>query len=156
MINIGSWRQRDARRLDPSSGNVDVWSRVISATDAGSVTSLHLEPGGATDRHAVPFGQLVVVVAGSGQVEVGNERASVSAGDVVRWPRDVPHRLTSERGCSALVVTHEEGQRAWRVTRVDRDGARWVVGVFDDTDRAKAYRERIRQTLDPGEDVVLE
>lgn len=156
MINRGSWRRRDALQIDPSTGSVHAWSRTLSATDSGAVTALHLDAGGSTDRHAVPFGQLLVIVAGSAEVEVGGERTTVGSGDAVRWPRDVPHQLRTDQGVSALVVTYEEVQRAWRVTRVRADGQRWVVGVFADTDRAKAYRERLRQELLPGEDVVLE
>lgn len=156
MIPKGSWRKAATRPLDPSTGNVETWTATLSATDAGAVSVLHVDPGGSTDRHSRPFGQLVIVIGGSGMVEVGDERTEVVSGDTVRWPRDVAHRLTTRHGLSVLVLTYEEGPRAWRVTRVGADGSRWVVGVFDDTDRAKAYRERVRLELAEGEDVVLE
>jgi len=156
VINKGSWRRDDAQRIEPGSGDVGAWARTVLATDAGAVTALHLDAGGSTDRHARSFGQVVIVVAGSGTVEVGGDRAAVRIGDVVRWPRDVPHQLATDDGISALVVTYEETPHAWRVTRVGTDGSRWTVGVFADTDRAKDYRERVRQELRDGEDVVLE
>lgn len=156
MIPRSSWRRGDAVPLDPATGSVDASAATLSATDCGSVSVLHLDPGGTTERSAVGFGQLVLVVAGSGDVEIGNERAPVRTGDALRWPRDVPHQLRTEEGLSAVIVTYAEEPDSWRVVRIGPDGQRWVAAVFGDTDRARDYRERLREELEPGEDVALE
>lgn len=155
-MNPISWRRADSRPVDPSTGTVGGASQPILATDAGSVSVLHLDAGGSVgpDTHGV--GQLVVVVAGDGVTVVGKEEAAVRTGDAVRWPADVPHRLHTDHGLSCLVVTYPETVRSWRVSRVDSAGQRWVAGVFADTDRARAFRDRLRKQLPEGEDAVLE
>lgn len=157
MITPLSWRRADAAPIDPDeTGSVGAAAQPLLATDAGSVTVLHLQAGGSTEVETVPVGQLVIVVAGDGVVQVGDEQVSVRTGDAVRWPSDVAHRLTTEGGVSVMVVTYPESIRSWRVSRVDDAGRRWVAGVFSDTERARAYRDRLRKHLAAGEEAVLE
>lgn len=153
---ITSWRRGDCDPVDPATGTVGGAFRLLGAADDGTVSVLHLQPGGSTPIETATVGHLVLIVAGSATVQVGDERTHVRAGDAIRWPRDVPHAIATDEGTSAFVVTYPEDRRAWRVTRIDREGRRWVVGVFTDTDQARKYRDRLRDEAGAGEQIVLE
>ena len=56
-------------------------------------------------RHAAPHPVDVICVAGSGFTSVGDDVAEISAGETVRWPADVDHRLwTEESEMETLMV----------------------------------------------------
>lgn len=156
MTRPVSWRRADAVAVDPATGTAGAAAQPLLETDAGSVTVLHLDPGGSVAPASDPVGALVVVLAGSGLTTVDGERIDLRAGDAIRWPAEAPHELTTDDGMSLLVLTYPETRRSWRVARVDAQGRRWVCGVFSDTERARAYREGLRATLPEGEDAVLE
>ena len=155
MISRSSWRSSDSDRVD-ELGTAGARARLLLATDDHSIAALHLAAGGEMAAVTEPFGELLIVVEGHGVVTVGDEEEPVRAGDIVRWPPGVPHSLRSDRGLAAFVLVHPEGPTSWRVVRTDDGGRREVVGVFDDTERARSERERLRETLEPGEDIVLE
>lgn len=145
-----SWRRDDSRRRDDGLG-----VQPLLATDAGSATILHLPAGGATEKASHGAGQLVVVVRGSGRVEIDRRSAAVAEGEAVRLPAGTPHRLASEEGMSVLVLTYPESDESWRVSRVGPQGQRWVAGVFEQTDRARTFRDRLRGELD-GETIRMD
>lgn len=147
MITRFSWRRPDCTPVDAGSGTKGASAEHLLATDAGATTVLHLDPGGQTPTERSASGQLLLVVAGAGTVEIDGETAEVRVGDAVRWPARVPHRLTTSEGISVVVVSHPEEAGAWRVTRRNETGRRWVAGVFADTDRARAFRDRLRELV---------
>ena len=156
VIGRASWRRIDSPAIESSTGTSGGAGKLLLTTDYTSVSVLHLTPGGHTALMTDAFGQLVVIVDGAGVVEVGQEQTAVRLGDAVRWPPNVPHRLRTDDGISVVVVAHPEGLRSWRVIKVDAQGRRWVVGVFGDTERARAERDRLRARAGEGEQVVLE
>lgn len=153
---ISSWRRGDCDPVDPATGTVGGAYRLLGAADDSTVSVLHLAPGGSTPVESAEVGHLVLITAGSATVHIGEERLHARAGDAVRWPRDVPHSLETDEGVSAFVVTYPEERQAWRVTRIDARGRRWVVGVFSDTDKARHYRDLLRAEAGADEQIVLE
>lgn len=156
MITRLSWRRPDSREVDPSTGVEGAAVQQLLATDDDNVSVLHLDAGGRLPREAPSGGRLLVVVAGAGTVEVGQETTQVQAGEAVRVPADTPFALATEEGLSVVLVEHAEHVHSWRVSRVDGQGRRWVSGVFDDTDRAREYRDRLREALPAGETAVMD
>ena len=65
---------------------------------------VHFEPGGEIGAHETGFGQLFVVIEGSGWVRAGSEVHQVGVGDVVRLERGEIHAKGSETGMSAVMV----------------------------------------------------
>ncbi|MFP5309404.1 MAG: cupin domain-containing protein [Actinomycetes bacterium] len=156
MITRYSWRRGDADPLDPDgSGTTAGAVAGLLTTDEGTVSVLHLDPGGETAPEVLQVGALLLVVAGVGRVRVGDEEVGVQVGDAVQWPARVVHALATSSGLSAVVVTHADEPDAWRVTRRDAGGNRWVAAVLRDTARARRLRDRLRRA-NPDEHITLD
>ena len=67
----------------------------------GEDATIHEHPG-ATDT-------LVACLAGRGFTSVGGETAAIAAGQTVRWPRDVPHRLWTEQSTMTTLMVERDG-----------------------------------------------
>lgn len=144
MITTLSWRPGDALSIDESA---QIAVQPLLAVDGGSTMVLHLGEGAETERTTRRAGQLAVIIAGAGRVEIGEESADLEAGDAVRLPPGVPHRMSTLDGLSAVVVRYPESSRSWRVVRSLGDGGRWIAGVFSETDSARACRDELREDL---------
>jgi quercetin dioxygenase-like cupin family protein len=62
---------------------------------ASSTSLLEVEPGCALPRHTDSAEEVVVVVAGTAEVEVQGETGRLPAGGVALVPKDVPHQVRS-------------------------------------------------------------
>ena len=62
---------------------------------ASSTSLLEVEPGCALARHTDSAEEVVVVVGGVAEIEVGGETGRVSAGGVALVPEAVPHQVRS-------------------------------------------------------------
>ena len=72
-----------------------------------SVILVHTGPGGGPAVHSHPYAEVFIVEAGEATFQLGDERALVSAGNVVVGPSDVPHGFTnSGAGELRLVAIH--------------------------------------------------
>jgi len=69
------------------------------------VYMLHFDADGVIGRHEAGFGQLLIVLSGTGWVsgDDGN-RSQVNAGDVVYFERGEQHAKGSDTGMQALMV----------------------------------------------------
>jgi mannose-6-phosphate isomerase-like protein (cupin superfamily) len=83
---------------------VDV--RKIHENDDVQVIHLLLKPGEKLKPHKTPVNVFFYVVEGTGIVEVGEEKKTVSVDDIVDSPKDIPHCLynESENNFRVLVV----------------------------------------------------
>jgi quercetin dioxygenase-like cupin family protein len=63
--------------------------------------TIHEHPGG-TDT-------IVICIDGSGFTSVGSERAPLAAGQQVRWPKGVPHRLWTEDSTMTTLMVERWG-----------------------------------------------
>jgi quercetin dioxygenase-like cupin family protein len=57
---------------------------------------LRFEPGGTIHEHPGLNDTIVICIDGEGWTSVAEERTQIQAGEIVRWPGDVPHRLWTE------------------------------------------------------------
>ena len=55
------------------------------------VTAITLQPGERLRRHITPVDVAFFVLEGTGVVEIGEEKAAISAGTLVESPKDVLH-----------------------------------------------------------------
>jgi quercetin dioxygenase-like cupin family protein len=77
------------------------------AGGAGEAHAYRLEfgPGGIIDRHVAGFGQLLVIVSGSGWVAGGDGvRRAVRNGDVAHFARGEEHAKGSDTGMTAIMI----------------------------------------------------
>ena len=84
------------RRDDGPPGTRGVEATPIHADGRGVVSELSLKPNAAIAPHSNPNLAYLLVIEGGGFVQVGDERARVSAGDAVVWPPDVVHAAWTE------------------------------------------------------------
>jgi quercetin dioxygenase-like cupin family protein len=60
------------------------------------IAMLRFEPDAHIDEHAGIVDTVVICIEGEGWTSVAGERAQLRAGEIVRWPKDVPHHLWTE------------------------------------------------------------
>jgi quercetin dioxygenase-like cupin family protein len=84
------------RRKDGPPGTRGVEGTPVHADGRGVVAEMALKPNAAIAPHSNPNLAYLLVIEGGGYVQVGDERARVSAGDAVVWPPDVVHAAWTE------------------------------------------------------------
>ena len=60
------------------------------------IAMLRFEPDGTTLEHPGGEETVVMCIDGEGWTSVGAERTRIKSGELVRWPKHVPHRLWTE------------------------------------------------------------
>ncbi len=68
----------------------------LHADERGAVAELAFKPNAALAPHTNSNLAYLLVIEGGGFVQVGEERARVSAGEAVVWPPDVVHAAWTE------------------------------------------------------------
>jgi quercetin dioxygenase-like cupin family protein len=84
------------RHKDGPPGTHGVEGTPVHADPRGVVAELALKANAAMAPHSNPNLAFFLVIEGGGFVQVGDERARVSAGDAVVWPPDVVHAAWTE------------------------------------------------------------
>jgi quercetin dioxygenase-like cupin family protein len=70
----------------------------------GRTSVVRFEPGGRIGSHLTGFGQLLIVVEGSGWVEQDGHRVSIERHEAAHFPRGVMHSKGSDAGMTAVMV----------------------------------------------------
>lgn len=93
----------------PFEGCIGVEGKVLVDEGWFFVAMLRFEPGGTIHEHPGLNDAIVVCVEGEGLSSVAGETAAVRAGQQVRWPKGVPHRLWTESTTMVtLMIEHPE------------------------------------------------
>lgn len=79
-------------------------SRELARTSGGTVTMFGFDAGQALSEHTAPFDALVQVIDGELTITIGGAPLSLTTGQVVLMPADVPHALRAE-GRSRMLLT---------------------------------------------------
>jgi quercetin dioxygenase-like cupin family protein len=82
----------------PFEGCSGVEGKVLVRADGFLLALLRFEPGGTSHEHPGSNDTIVMCIDGKGWTSVAGEREQIQAGELVRWPKDVPHRLWTEGG----------------------------------------------------------
>ncbi len=88
----------------PYEGVVGVEGRVLIREDDFFVAQLRFGEHATVHEHPGTNDAIVVVLEGEGFTSVGGEVSPVQAGQQVRWPKDVPHRLWTEAGTMVTLM----------------------------------------------------
>ena len=81
----------------PYAGCVGVMGKVlVREEDIFFVAMLRFDPDGTVHEHSGETDTIVVCIEGEGFTSIADEKAPISAGHYVRWPKGVPHRLWTE------------------------------------------------------------
>ncbi len=81
-----------------------VVSKTLINRDAGTVTLFAFDQGESLSEHTAPFDALVTVVEGSMEVTIGGAGHTVSAGEALIMPADIPHALRAAAPAKMLLV----------------------------------------------------
>lgn len=101
--------QRDGWTPVPRDGCHHVNVKVLMRLDHLSLAMLRFDPDGTIDEHPADIDIDVICLEGEGMVSVGDEHAPIKAGERVRWPAGLNHRLwTTEHPMLTLMVEHQK------------------------------------------------
>jgi mannose-6-phosphate isomerase-like protein (cupin superfamily) len=86
--------------LPVNTGKTHQWFEVLQTTGRSQAAVMGLDPGKATGRNAEAHEkseQLLLLIEGVLAAEIGSERFTMNAGDMVIIPAGVKHKFTSRR-----------------------------------------------------------
>ena len=86
----------------PNPHHVDV--RKIYNTPHAMAVVITLKPGESLKKHITPVDVFFYVLEGTGVVEIGDEKATVTHDMLVESPARIPHRWTNESGAIFRVL----------------------------------------------------
>jgi|FLYN01.1.fsa_nt_gi quercetin dioxygenase-like cupin family protein len=96
--------------LLPYEGCHGVERKVLLRLDHLGVGLLRFAPNSTIHEHAADIDIDVICVEGEGMTSAGSEQAALHAGEHVRWPAGLPHRLWTEGSAMiTLMVEHKAG-----------------------------------------------
>jgi quercetin dioxygenase-like cupin family protein len=73
-----------------------VQAQSLHTTEHVQVTMITLQPGQALKLHTTPVDATFYGLEGEGIVEIGDERATMTADTLVHSPKGIPHRLLNQ------------------------------------------------------------
>lgn len=81
-----------------------VVSRILYQDEIGTHTVFAFDEGQALSEHTVPFDAFVHVLDGEALVTIGETPCTVKAGEVVRMPGGVPHKVDAPKRFKMLLT----------------------------------------------------
>jgi quercetin dioxygenase-like cupin family protein len=104
-VELLTGRGRDLETIVTQEAHDASAARLVHGGGEAHAYLLHFDAGGAIGRHEAGYGQLFVVVEGSGWVSGQDDvRIDVSAGAVVLFQRGEHHDKGSDTGMTAVMV----------------------------------------------------
>ncbi len=79
-------------------------SREILKRKSGSVTAFAFDKDQGLSEHTAPFDALVQVLDGAAEISIGGEPRTVSQGELILMPANVPHALRAIERFKMLLV----------------------------------------------------
>ena len=93
--------------LLPYEGCQGVERQVFLRLDHLGVGLLRFAPNSTIHEHPAEIDIDVICIEGQGKTSVGGEQGALHAGEHVRWPAHIPHRLwTEDSEMITLMVEH--------------------------------------------------
>jgi len=89
-------------------GEGAVVSRTLVQAAVGTVTVFAFDKGQGLSEHSTPFDALVQVLDGRAEITIGGEMVSVSAGESLLMPADIPHALHAPERYKMLLTMIRE------------------------------------------------
>lgn len=74
-------------------GCKNVEGKVLLIKDGLTVANLRFNQNATIDKHSASFDIDVICVSGSGFTLIGNKEFTISAGETMRWPKNIEHCL---------------------------------------------------------------
>jgi quercetin dioxygenase-like cupin family protein len=95
-----------AQRLDGLIDYADdsIVSKTILDKPVGTITLFAFDRGQQLSEHTAPYDAVVQVIDGRGTLVIGGQQVTVSAGEVVIMPGDVPHSVSADERFKMLLT----------------------------------------------------
>ncbi len=81
-----------------------VVSKTLLKKEAGNITLFAFEAGQGLSEHTAPFDAVVYIVDGEAQITIGGENQTVTAGELLVMPANIPHALHAAQRFKMLLV----------------------------------------------------
>lgn len=81
-----------------------VVSKTLLKKDTGNITLFAFDKGQGLTEHTSPFDAVVYIIDGEAEISIGGVAKTVSAGEMLIMPADVPHGLHANRQFKMLLV----------------------------------------------------
>lgn len=85
-----------------------VVSRTLIKKKAGTVTLFAFDEGQALSEHTAPFDALVTILDGEVELTIGGKAVTVTSGESVLMPAEVPHAVRATRPVKMLLTMIRE------------------------------------------------
>ena len=82
-----------------------VVSREIIKKDIGTVTIFAFDKGQGLSEHSAPFDAMVQIVDGEAEITIAGEAKTVSKGEMIIMPGNVPHALQAVNMPYKMILT---------------------------------------------------
>ncbi|MEZ4664746.1 MAG: hypothetical protein R2911_45015 [Caldilineaceae bacterium] len=105
------WVKRPQWSPLPFEGCIGVEGKVFLDLEHLAVALLRFQPHATIHEHAASFDIDVICMEGSGCTSVNGQQANLQAGQKVRWPAHLAHRLWTESDTMiTLMVEHPQNK----------------------------------------------
>jgi quercetin dioxygenase-like cupin family protein len=79
-------------------------SKTIIDKSVGTITLFAFDRGQNLSEHTAPYDAVVQVLDGRGQLSIGGKQTTVSAGQLIIMPANVPHAVAAEEKFKMLLT----------------------------------------------------
>lgn len=90
------------KHVDYTAGSVV--SKMLIQKDIGNITLFAFDAGQGLSEHTAPFDAVVYILDGRAEISIGGKTSTVSTGEMLIMPADVPHALHAEERFKMLLV----------------------------------------------------
>lgn len=81
-----------------------VVSKTLLNRTAGTVTLFSFDAGQGLSEHTAPYDAMVTILDGEAKITLGGKPQTVTAGEMLIMPANVPHALAAEKPFKMLLV----------------------------------------------------
>jgi quercetin dioxygenase-like cupin family protein len=79
-------------------------SKTIIDKSVGTITLFAFDRGQNLSEHTAPYDAVVQVLDGKGQLSIGGKQTTVSAGQLIIMPANIPHAVAAEEKFKMLLT----------------------------------------------------
>jgi len=79
-------------------------SKTIVDKPVGTITLFAFDAGQKLSEHTAPYDAVVQVIDGRATLMIGGQAATVSAGEIIIMPNNVPHAVTADERFKMLLT----------------------------------------------------
>jgi quercetin dioxygenase-like cupin family protein len=79
-------------------------SKTIADKPVGTITVFAFDKGQKLSEHQAPFDAVVQVVDGTAELTIGGEAITVSQGQIIIMPANIPHSVSAEEKFKMLLT----------------------------------------------------